>query len=257
MKILITNDDGIHALGIRHLADAVADFGEVKVVAPDRERSACGHAMTMTEPLRVNEFDWGDAVKAYSVTGVPVDCVNVGLSHLYPDGCDLVLSGFNHGPNLGFDVTYSGTVAGAMEGAINGIHSIAFSMARFSGKENHFESGSSWLKDHFEWLLSLKLPQRTFLNINLPAMPYDEIKEARFVKMGGRVYRDRVEQRMDPWDRPYFWQGGLEIGGNPEPGTDFEAVVQGHVSITPISLNWTDNIALVSLQNSAIPTHQV
>ena len=127
MRILITNDDGIHAAGLKALVEVAQEHGEVKVFAPDRERSACSHAMTLRDPLRVKEVNW-PGVSAFEVNGLPVDCVNVGLTVGWPDGCDLVLSGINNGPNLGFDVTYSGTVAGAMEGCINGIRSISVSM---------------------------------------------------------------------------------------------------------------------------------
>ena len=132
MKILVTNDDGIRAPGLRALVDAVKPFGEVKVVAPDRERSCCAHALTMRDPLRVAEFEW-DGCEAFEVNGFPADCVNVALTLGFPDGCDLVLSGINNGPNLGFDITYSGTVGGAMEGTVNGIRSIALSVANLAG----------------------------------------------------------------------------------------------------------------------------
>jgi 5'-nucleotidase len=163
MRILITNDDGIRAPGLFHLAEVAKQFGEVVVVAPDRERSACSHAMTMREPLRVHEFEW-DGCRALEVNGFPTDCVNVALTLAFPKGCDLVLSGINNGPNLGFDITYSGTVAGAMEGTINGIKSIALSMVSFViGAPLHYETGASWLKEHFASLIAAPLEPLTFL----------------------------------------------------------------------------------------------
>ncbi len=241
MRILITNDDGIRAPGLIALVGVARKFGEVKIVAPDRERSACGHAMTMRDPLRVWPVDW-DGLEAYEVTGFPVDCINVGLTLGWPDGCDLVLSGFNNGPNLGFDVTYSGTVGGAMEGAINGIRSIAVSMAAFVEEAPlHFQTGAQWLQENWPMLEALPSKPLTFLNINIPSIDYPEIRGHRIVGMGKRVYKDRVEERSDPWGRSYYWQGGVVVMNADQPGTDVNAVSEGFVSITPVSLDWTDH----------------
>lgn len=216
------------------------------MVAPDRERSACGHSMTMRDPLRLKART-NEEFEGYEVSGVPVDCVNVGLTMLYHSDdaqrpeCDLVLSGFNHGANLGLDVTYSGTVAGAMEGAINGIRSIACSMARWDPTQPfYFETGEKWLVQNWPMLLQTELPPRTFLNVNVPSMPFEELKGFKFVPMGGRVYLDRVETRHDPWGEPYLWQGGFEVIEETQPGTDLEAVRDGYVSITPVMLDWTN-----------------
>ena len=250
MRILLTNDDGIRAPGLRLLAQTAREFGEVKIVAPDRERSACGHAMTLRDPLRVKKVDYEFGIEALEVNGLPVDCVNVGLTEIYPDGCDLVLSGINNGPNLGFDVTYSGTVAGAMEGTINGITSIAISMCLFAdGAPPHFETGALWLKNNLDWLLKLPKNELSFLNINVPAIAYPEINGHKFSVMGRRVYQDRVERRSDPWGRPYYWQGGVVVMRSDDPTTDVHAVNQGFVSITPVSLNWTDSGLLENFMN--------
>jgi 5'-nucleotidase len=241
MRILITNDDGIHAPGIKALAEVASQFGEVKVVAPDRERSACGHAMTLRDPLRINPVNYG-AIEAYEVNGVPVDCVNIGLTTAFPDGCDLVLSGINSGPNMGFDVTYSGTVAGAMEGCVNNIRSIAISMALFvDGAPLHWETGKQWLTENWDMLVSTPQKERTFLNVNIPGIAYPEINGFRVVGLGKRVYQDRVEKRTDPWGRTYYWQGGVVVVDNREPDTDVEATSEGYVSITPLTLDWTDH----------------
>ncbi len=250
MRILITNDDGIRAPGLVALADVAKKFGEVKIVAPDRERSACAHAMTMRDPLRVNTFEW-DGCEAYEVNGFPVDCVNVALTVGFPDGCDLVLSGINNGPNLGFDVTYSGTVAGAMEGTINGIRSISISMASFvSGAPLHYETGAQWLEENWEMLVNAPMKPLTFLNINVPAIDPTEIRGHRVARMGQRVYQDRVEMRSDPWGRPYYWQGGVVVVSPDQKGTDVAAVSEGFVSITPITLDWSDEELLQSLDGS-------
>ncbi|MCW5936127.1 MAG: 5'/3'-nucleotidase SurE [Fimbriimonadaceae bacterium] len=250
MRILVTNDDGIRAPGLLALANVAREFGEVKVVAPDRERSACGHSMTMREPLRVTEFDV-DGLEGYMVSGVPVDCVNVGLTVGWPDGCDLVLSGFNNGPNLGFDATYSGTVAGAMEGVINGIRSIAFSMSVFAdGAPFHYETGATWLRENWAWLTALELPPLCLLNVNVPAIAEPELNGHRFVSMGKRVYEDRVERREDPWGRPYYWQGGIVVMRAEEDENDVWAVTNGYVAVTPITLDWTEYATLRKLRQS-------
>ena len=253
MQILITNDDGIRAPGLKSLVEVAKRYGEVKIVAPDRERSACAHAMTMRDPLRATTFEW-DGCEAMEVNGFPVDCVNVGLTLGYPDGCDLVLSGINNGPNLGFDVTYSGTVAGAMEGAINGIRSISISMASLiPGADLMYETGARWLDAHWEMLVGVEDLPLSFLNVNVPAADYEQLRGYRFVPMGKRVYCDRVEARSDPWGRTYYWQGGVAVLDDHEPGTDVHAVVEGFVSITPISLDWTDYARLGALVRGTGP----
>lgn len=256
MRILLTNDDGIHAPGLKTLARAAQSLGEVRISAPDRERSACGHAMTMRDPLRVRQAEGWD-IPAYEVNGLPTDCVNVGLTEVWPDGCDLILSGINNGPNLGFDITYSGTVAGAMEGTINGIKSISLSMALFvNDAPLHYETGEQWLNENWEMLLSLPLGHLDFLNVNIPAIAYPEIQGHSFVRMGERVYKDRVERRDDPWGRPYYWQGGVVVMDPTEEGTDVWAVSRGFVSITPVSLDWTNQKLLerYRLESSARST---
>lgn len=251
MKILITNDDGVNAPGIRALTEVAREFGEVVVVAPDRERSACGHAMTLRDPLRVTTIPDAPCT-TMAVNGLPVDCVNVGLTMMDGD-CDLVLSGINQGPNLGFDVTYSGTVAGAMEGAINGIRSIALSMACFLVESPpHFETGAAWLRDHLASLIEVPLPEYTFLNVNVPAIAEIELRGQRIVRMGRRVYKDRVERRDDPWGRPYYWQGGVVMTQGDQPETDVQAVREGFVAITPITLDWTANEANATLERMLI-----
>lgn len=251
MRILVTNDDGVRAEGLRCLVDVARKFGDVKVVAPDHERSACGHAMTLRDPLRVWRVPWED-VEAYEVDGLPVDCVNVGLTVAWPDGCDLLLSGFNNGPNLGFDVTYSGTVAGAMEGAINDIPSFALSMAIFvSGSPFHYETGSRWLEENWAMLLELPQDRHMLWNVNVPAIAYPEVQGHRFARMGRRIYVDRVIERKDPWGRPYYWQGGNTVMNEDQPGTDVQAIRDGFVSLTPIRVDWTDDRLLAEAERRA------
>jgi 5'-nucleotidase len=250
VRILLVNDDGIHAEGLRVLASVAAKHGEVKIVAPLAEQSACGHGMTLREPLRVVQVPW-EGIEAYSVNGMPADCVNVGIGVAWPDGCDLIISGINDGPNLGFDVTYSGTVAGAMEGAINRIRSVAVSMAKFvSGSPTHYETAAAWLDDHWNELANSTWHELMFLNINVPNIAPTELRGQRIAPMGKRVYQERLEAREDPWGRPYYWQGGVvAMSPSEQPGTDVEAVSDGFVSITPVSLDWTDYSLLDSLRD--------
>ncbi|MBX3119438.1 MAG: 5'/3'-nucleotidase SurE [Fimbriimonadaceae bacterium] len=248
MRILITNDDGIRAEGLRVLARVAKQFGEVKIAAPDRERSACSHAMTLRDPIRAVETAV-EGCQAWEVDGFPVDCVNVGLELGWPEGCDLVLSGVNYGPNLGFDTTYSGTVAGAMEGAINGIFSIAVSMAIFvSGAPPHFATGEQWLCENMERLLRLPRKRLTFLNVNIPAIAFDGIAGAKMVGMGERVYEERLVQREDPWGRPYYWQGGVVVMNEEQAEKDVAAINDGYVTVTPVTLDWTDHAYLEEAQ---------
>ena len=247
MRILITNDDGIDAPGLEALVEAAKTVGEVRVVAPDRERSACAHAMTMREPLRISQCD-RHGVVAYSTSGLPVDCVNLGFQVAWPDGCDVVLSGINAGPNLGFDVTYSGTVAAAMEAAILGIRGVAVSMASFvSGAPFHYDTAVGWLKENLESLVNVSLPPLTFLNVNVPNVDPIELRGSRVAPMGQRIYEERVERRADPWGRPYYWQGGVQVLSSDQPGTDVAAVSEMFVCVTPITLDWTDHHSLKSL----------
>jgi 5'-nucleotidase len=200
--------------------------------------------MTMRDPLRVKSGEI-DGIEALEVNGLPVDCVNVGLTVAWPDGCDLVLSGINNGPNLGFDVTYSGTVGAAMEGAINGIKSVALSMCVFAeGAPFHYETGAAWLRENWDMLLSLPTHELTVLNVNVPAIAFPEINGHKFVGMGRRIYEDRVERREDPWGRPYYWQGGNVVMRPDAVDTDVWAVSNGYVAITPVSLDWTDHALL-------------
>ncbi|RYG48190.1 5'/3'-nucleotidase SurE [bacterium] len=228
MRILITNDDGIHAPGLRALAEAASHIGEVKVAAPDRERSCCSHAMTMRDPLRVQRVGW-PGVEAYEVNGWPADCVNVGLAVAWPDGCDLILSG---------------TAAGAMEGTINGIRSIAVSMALLAPGPIDYSVGRDWLIENWPLLLGLELPPLAFLNVNVPVIPLEEIEGHAFATMAKRVYQERIEMREDPWGRPYWWQGSVVVLQGHEPGTDVAAIRDKRVSLTPVSVDWTDRDTL-------------
>jgi 5'-nucleotidase len=229
-RILVTNDDGIFSEGIRRLASALSEIAEVVVVAPDREQSAMGHALTLSRPLRMQkvEENW------FAVDGTPTDCVNLGVLHLLKDRRpDLVCSGINFGLNLGDDVTYSGTVSATFEGTLLGIPSVAFSQE--IGEGFSFEPAAAFARSIIETLLTEELPRDLLLNVNVPAC---EIHGVSFTKLGRRVYKQSVIEKLDPRGRKYYW-----IAGTPQweqaSGTDFEAISNGRVSVTPLHLDLT------------------
>ncbi len=230
--ILLANDDGIHARGLHALAERMADLGDVMVVAPDRERSATSHAFTMDRPLRVDELRPG----WFSVDGTPVDCVYLGLLKLAPRPPALVVSGCNHGLNLGADVFYSGTVACAVEAAIRGVPAMAFSV--HARADDDFAPGARFAHALARAVLTEGLPRETLLSVNVPK---GEPRGYRWTRLGRRAYEDRVEERRDLRGKRYYWLGGppLDSDGNEEPGSDGQAVASGLVSVTPLDLDLT------------------
>lgn len=230
-RILVTNDDGVFSEGIKMLAAALGEVSEVFVVAPDREQSASGHSLTLHRPLRMQQLE----TNVYSVDGTPTDCVNLAVLWLLKDNPpDLVVSGVNFGPNMGDDVTYSGTVSATFEGTLLGIPSVAFSQE--IGEHFSFQSAARFAKRFIEVLLSESLPADLLLNVNIPA---GEIGGVRFTRLGKRKYQQVVVEKKDPRGKNYFW-----IAGTPkwqeEEGTDHAAVSSGLVSITPLHLDLTD-----------------
>lgn len=236
MRILISNDDGIQAEGINELRISIQENNEIFVVAPDRERSATGHKITMHRPLRVKEWPYpGTASKGWAVDGTPADCVKLGLEALLPAPPDLVISGINFGPNLGTDVLYSGTVSAAIEGIINGIPAIAISLASY---EYHDFSFSGRLIKDMVMGLGKDLPQRTLLNINMPPGAPRGIKVTR---LGHRRYVNIFDKRIDPRGRVYFWMAGEPFDvDEDDPDTDVWAIREGYISITPVHFDLTD-----------------
>jgi len=233
VTILITNDDGFAAEGLRVLEESLAPLARIITVAPDREQSATSHAITLHRPLRIHRHD----TDSYSVDGTPTDCVLAALNGLLDVRPDLVVSGINHGPNMGDDVTYSGTVSAAFEGAILDVPSIAVSLAAF--RDRDFRGARSVLPAIVAAVRRHGLPARALLNVNVPNLPPDEIRGTRITKLGHRVYADALEARKDPRGRDYYWIGGNEPSWTPEPLSDFLAVHEGFVSITPLSLDLT------------------
>lgn len=239
-RILCTNDDGIHALGLQTLVEVASGLGDVDVVAPDREQSATSHSLTVHRPLRATRTPDGHHV----IDGTPTDCVLIGVNQLLPEPPDFVLSGVNHGPNMGEDVLYSGTVAAAMEGTILGIPAIAISYS--SRASDRIPGFAPVLAELIGRLLRrADFPTETFFNINLPDVPADEIKGVRVTALGRRVYSDSLTRREDPSGREYFWIGGGVSSWSGRDDSDFRAVQAGYVSITPLHLDLT-NYKLIS-----------
>ena len=244
--ILVTNDDGIRAPGLLALRNACADVGDVTVLAPDHNWSASGHVKTMHKPLRLHDVTLTDGTEALATTGAPSDAVTLALLGIVEDPIDLVVSGVNHGANLGHDVTYSGTVTAAMEAAIAHLPAIAVSLN--TRDQADFEPAARFAASLARQTLEHGLPEGILLNVNVPPLPADEIKGVKITRMGLRIYRDELVRRLDPRGRPYYWIGGPAPTGVEEEGTDIWAVANGHISITPIQLDLTAHDLLSTLQ---------
>lgn len=231
--ILATNDDGFEAAGLAALAHALATLGEVVIVAPEREQSGAGHALTLRRPLRVRER----APACYSVDGMPTDCVHLGVYNITGGRLpDLVVSGINRGLNLGDDVTYSGTVAGALEGTLLGVPSLAFSAAVDERGEAEFSQAARYARSLASLVLERGLPAGVFLSVNVPL---GHPKGVRIARQGTRVYRAAAVERTDPSGRPYYWLAGPDVRPAGEPDGDHAAVAAGFVAVTPLQANLT------------------
>ena len=235
MKILVSNDDGILARGIEILAEVCRGVGDVTVVAPDREQSGASNSLTLHRPLRPVRRPDG----SYQIDGTPTDCVLISLGILLEDKPDFVFSGINHGPNMGEDVLYSGTVAAAMEGLSLGIPGVAVSFAGSS--LDLLESHRSWLRQLVGDVTSVEqFPKETLLNINLPPIPGDEIKGVLVTRLGKRVYSESLLEAHDPWGRTVYWIGGGQISWSGSEDSDFQAVRDGYISVTPLHVDLTN-----------------
>lgn len=238
MRLLVSNDDGILARGLDCLERAARPLGEVWVVAPDREQSATSHSLTLHHPLRPVQL----GERRWQVDGTPTDCVMLAIEALLPERPDFVLSGINHGPNMGEDVLYSGTVAAAMEGLALGVPSIAVS---FGGRV--LRADDSLLDDHVEHLTTVlrhltglpQFPADTLLNVNLPAIPAADVKGIRLTRLGRRVFSDSLTPMKDPWGREIYWIGGGSVAWSGSDDSDFRALKDGFISITPLHLDLT------------------
>jgi 5'-nucleotidase len=250
MYILVTNDDGINAPGLLALKNALKVLGEIVVVAPDHNWSASGHTKTMHKPLRVEKKTLSDGSEAYATDGAPTDCVALVMLGLFPEKPALVVSGINPGANLAHDLTYSGTVAAAMEGAINNIPSIAVSTNAANSEKADFSSAAAYAVRIARRMLSNgNLPPDTFLNVNVPAIPIEQIEGVRITRLGKRIYRDELVERQDPSGHKYYWIGGEPPSGvTEEEGTDVWAVARHFVSITPVHMDMTSHGMIAHLK---------
>lgn len=272
MNLLISNDDGVFALGIRTLANTLADAGhQITVVCPDRERSATGHGLTLHDPIRAEQVEslFHPGIQAWACSGTPSDCVKLGLGALLPSPPDLVLSGINHGANLGTDVLYSGTVSAAMEGVIEGIPGLAFSLTSFAAQ--NFQPAANFARRLLEQLQSHPLPHAMLLNINIPSIPEAEIAGVAVTRQGVRRYFDFFEKRIDPRGKTYYWLAGEYLEDVDEPEmelpvplsfvkeninldwlgktmTDVAAIRHNYITVTPLQYNLTCSTGLMSLR---------
>lgn len=238
MRILISNDDGIQAEGIKALRVAMEELGEVTVVAPDRPKSATGHSITVHKPLRVDEIKFrGSSAKGYAVNGTPSDCVKIALEALMPTPPDIVISGINFGPNLGTDVLYSGTVSAALEGVINDVPGIAISLA--SHEKEDYRLAADFAKIIVRAVVREGLPAETLLNVNVPPVDGENIKGVAITKLGKRRYQNIFEKRLDPRGKVYYWMGGEVRDLDVEPDTDIAAIKRNEISVTPILFDVT------------------
>ncbi|MCE5194013.1 MAG: 5'/3'-nucleotidase SurE [Nitrospiraceae bacterium] len=242
--ILVTNDDGIHSPGIIALFNAMKELGDAYVVAPDRERSAVGHMLTLHRPLNVEETK----ERMYAVNGTPTDCVAIGAIKILPRKPDLIVSGINKGRNIGDDITYSGTVSAAIEGTIMGIKSLAFSVV--GDKNFYFDTAAYYAYEIAKHVLKNSLPRDTLLNVNIPNTKKEKIAGTKFTRQGKRVYNNAVHETFDPKGRKHFWIGGGTPEWEDRDDTDIKAVENGYISITPIHLDLTNHEVLGILKKT-------
>ncbi len=238
MRILITNDDGIMSEGIRILVEYLRDIAEVLVVAPDVERSATGHAITVRTPLWVKEIRIDGKFFGYAVNGTPADCVKIGVKAISKKALDMVISGINKGANLGTDIMYSGTVSAALEGALLKKPSIAISTTNFN--EPMYKTAAIFARELVSKLALSDFPEYVALNVNVPSIPYSEIKGIKITKQGLRQYEDYFEARKDPYGNTYYWMLGNVVDREKAEDIDSKAVELGYISLTPLYILLTD-----------------
>ncbi|MBI1802934.1 MAG: 5'/3'-nucleotidase SurE [Ignavibacteriae bacterium] len=246
LKILVSNDDGIDAPGIQALAGEMKKLGDVTVIAPDKQRSAVGHAITMNYPLRASKFYKNGEFFGYAIEGTPADCVKLAIRSLLPEKPDILVSGVNHGSNTAINIIYSGTVSAATEGTILGIPSIAISLTTY-GSEPDFRYAALFARKLAEMVARKGLPEATLLNVNVPAIQKKEIKGVRVTRQGKTRWDDTFDVRRDPNDKEYYWlTGKLEVIDTSDD-TDEIAVMNNYISITPIQYDLTDYATLAKI----------
>lgn len=241
MHLLLSNDDGIHAIGLKLLADALAPLGKITVVAPNRDRSASSNSLTLDRPIRAQEMkqNW------YSVDGTPTDCVHLAITGLIKEEPNIVVSGINAGANLGDDVIYSGTVAAAMEGRFLGLPAVAISVASFQPK--YLEDAAQVSAEMIGKLAATQLPSDVIININIPDLPKNELQGVQATRLGNRHKAEPVIKSEDPRGKPIFWVGAAGPEQDAGQGTDFHAIKNGYVSVSPMHLDLTHYNAMQSV----------
>ncbi|KAF7772095.1 5'-nucleotidase [Pseudoalteromonas citrea] len=241
MRILLSNDDGVHAKGIEVLYQALSQVAEVTVVAPDRNCSGASNSLTLMNPLRMSKLANG----FMSVNGTPTDCVHIGINKLMDERPDLVVAGVNKGANLGDDTLYSGTVAAAIEGRHMGLPAIAVSLC--SKDEVHYETAAHVTVEIIKKLQSHPLPTDQIININVPDLPISQLKGLKVSRLGSRHQAETMTQQVDPWGRDIFWYGPLGRESDAGPGTDFHTVNEGYASVTPLKVDMTAHDSLTAM----------
>jgi len=245
--ILVTNDDGIFAPGIKSLWKAMTEIGNVTVVAPENEMSAVGHAITLSDPLRVDKIGRSDGFSGYAVGGTPADCVKIGVQSILNEPPDVIVSGINLGENTGTSIIYSGTVSAATEGTMLNIPSVAVSLCTNSNPD--FSGAMNAAKIVVQKVLENGLPKKTLLNVNVPAIDSQEIKGIRVTEQGNVTYRDTFERREDPRGKIYYWMTGEILDPDTEIEKDHKAVTEGYVSVTPIHYRLTNHAFIDELKS--------
>jgi 5'-nucleotidase len=248
--ILIANDDSIYSKGIRVLTEIMSEMGEVVVVAPDTHQSGMGHAITLGEPLRVVKTnDFGDQIQSYKCSGTPADCVKIGKHQILKDRkIDLVVSGINHGSNASIAVLYSGTMSAAIEAAMEGIPAIGFSLCDFASDAN-FSHCHDYIIKICQQVLVHGLPKGLTLNVNFPAYSSMPLQGVKVVKQANAIFRERFEERKDPYGKPYYWMDGDLYNEDLNNNTDLDALAENYVSIVPVKYDLTDYDELKQMQS--------
>jgi 5'-nucleotidase len=245
--IFITNDDGISAKGIQSLIEAAEEFGDLVIIAPDKPQSGMGHAITISNPLRLNPSTLFSKHQTFSCSGTPVDCVKLGVYEVMQRKPDLLLSGINHGENTSTNVLYSGTMSAAVEGAMENIPSIGFSLKDFDADAD-FDAAKVIVKKMIKRALTNKMPDHLCLNVNIPKGKIEEIKGIRICKQAHAFWEDRFDKRMDQFGRPYYWLTGDFECESADPESDLLAIAEGYVSVVPTHFDLTAYKAIEELK---------
>ena len=248
--ILITNDDGFSSKGLRVLDEVAQEFGDVVVMAPERNSSGMGHSITTNRPLRVRTIKIADGLQVYACDGTPVDCVKIATEYFCPRRADLVLSGINHGSNSSINVIYSGTMGAVLEGCLSGFPSIGFSLLHHN-PEGDLSGCTAVVRHILSEVLTHPLPDWTGLNVNIPRLPADKIKGIRLCRQARAAWHDSLEKRIDPAGQPYYWMTGKFVCDDMEPDTDMRALTDGYASVVPIRPDFTHKEAFPILGHLA------